>query len=697
MANTHSLRVSASTATTGGQGITAPDRAAYDILTSNEFTFECWVKVNSLLSGTPGLWERWANPGSNKNLLIRIESDGTVSAYPGTGSTTLSAGLAQSTTAIDDSSWHHVAVTWNGSVLKMYIDGTLEDTGGSVTPGAASDDAGIAGAPINGGSGQNFDGWIDDIRVWDVERSQSEIDTNKSVELVGTETNLIDYWKLDNDYTNEVSGASSLTANNSPTFATDPAFSGGAVTVTPTVLALTSSVQAPTITGNISVSPTATVLALTASPQAPASAGGAAGVSTHPTIAAKLDAYWELEEASGDRVDSHGSFDLTANGSPGNASAGKIGDAVALATASDQWLSHADNAIFDIVASANDASFACWIKTTTTTSAPAIAGKWGPTQRNWLFRVETDGTLGIYAGNGGGTTGVSVKSTGTVDDGNWHHVGFTFDSSTNVWRIYIDGSLDGTSATAAPAASTAGFAVGAAEAAGTTGSSDTFTGDIDEALWCQDLLSASEFSDLYNGGDGIGYSTGGSGGTDVTPTATVLDATVTLNAPTVITDGQTIISATVLALTTDTPQPQNETGVGVTFTDLNATVTLNAPTITADQSVTVTPTVLDLTTDLRPPSLINDNNAVLSVSVLNLTAGLQAPTIVSFADITVTPTVLALTPSVQAPTVDLQFNGLHEATVLALTAALQTPPGAGGVWSPIPRAGDEWAAVEASE
>lgn len=228
MANTHSLRVSATSATTGGQGVTAPDRSEYDILTSNEFTWEANIKVNNLHGNFPGLWERWGSPGTGKNLLIRLESDGTVSAYPGSGSTTLTAGRAQGVTAINDSNWHHVAVTWDGSVLRVYIDGTLDGTGGSVTPGATNNPADMLGAPVDGGSGSNFDGWADDIRVWNVERTQSEIDTNKAVELVGTETGLIDYWKLNNGYTNEVSGASSLTGVNSPTFTTDVPFTGEA-------------------------------------------------------------------------------------------------------------------------------------------------------------------------------------------------------------------------------------------------------------------------------------------------------------------------------------------------------------------------------------------------------------------------------------------------------------------------------------
>ena len=77
-------------------------------------------------------------------------------------------------------------------------------------------------------SAQNFlDGLIDDIRVWNDVRSTSEFLNNNNKVLVGTESNLVGYWKLDGDYTDaQTSGLNDLTASGSPVFSTDVPFSG---------------------------------------------------------------------------------------------------------------------------------------------------------------------------------------------------------------------------------------------------------------------------------------------------------------------------------------------------------------------------------------------------------------------------------------------------------------------------------------
>jgi hypothetical protein len=108
-----------------------------------------------------------------------------------------------------DSQWHHVAGTFDGSYLKLYIDGEFEKTKdiGSERSIATSGYDLIMGNYF----GQALNATISNIRIWDIARTESEIQADMYKELEGTESGLIGYWKL-----NEGSGtiAHDSTANN---------------------------------------------------------------------------------------------------------------------------------------------------------------------------------------------------------------------------------------------------------------------------------------------------------------------------------------------------------------------------------------------------------------------------------------------------------------------------------------------------
>ena len=125
--------------------------------------------------------------------------------------------------------WH---ITWDSSAstAKFYKNGVLLGTKvGSLT--AIHDNASVfyVGADKNNaGNVANFyDGLIDDVRVWNDVRTASELLSKNNFVLLGTEINLIAYYKLDNDHTDsQTSGNNDLTASGSPSFSTDVPFSG---------------------------------------------------------------------------------------------------------------------------------------------------------------------------------------------------------------------------------------------------------------------------------------------------------------------------------------------------------------------------------------------------------------------------------------------------------------------------------------
>ncbi len=93
-------------------------------------------------------------------------------------------------------SWEHVAVTYNASTNTMilYRDGVQVDINTNV-PGYS--DGGFFSISGHGNTGCNWDGMIDEVRLWNHARTQSEIQSAMNSILSGSESGLIAYYNFE--------------------------------------------------------------------------------------------------------------------------------------------------------------------------------------------------------------------------------------------------------------------------------------------------------------------------------------------------------------------------------------------------------------------------------------------------------------------------------------------------------------------
>ncbi|WP_040757135.1 LamG-like jellyroll fold domain-containing protein [Winogradskyella psychrotolerans] len=153
------------------------------------YTKEAWIYMNAY--------------ADENNIVSGSDNFGQHALWMPSG--VLSAGHNGTWNAVEDSNilelntWYHVAVSYDSpaQTLKLYKDGVLIDTNTNVLPP-------VNGNEINIGSynaaDNLFKGSIDEVRIWNVVRTENQINGSKVCELQGTETSLVAYYQFNQGF-----------------------------------------------------------------------------------------------------------------------------------------------------------------------------------------------------------------------------------------------------------------------------------------------------------------------------------------------------------------------------------------------------------------------------------------------------------------------------------------------------------------
>ncbi len=178
----------------------AIDGYSYNGSGYTELTVEAWIKTSSGGNQIIASFDR--------NQFWRFEING---AGAGTGQIGFdlltSSGQLDfgGTTRIDDGEWHHVAGVFDNGTVNIYIDGILDaSTTTGITFGSSVTRYGFIGrgseaTSFNGSTGPNdeFNGEMDDLKIWNRALSQTEIRNNMCQHVSGNEPGLDIYYKFD--------------------------------------------------------------------------------------------------------------------------------------------------------------------------------------------------------------------------------------------------------------------------------------------------------------------------------------------------------------------------------------------------------------------------------------------------------------------------------------------------------------------
>ena len=178
---------------------------------SDDFTIEFWMKTTQ--TGASGPYWYYGrgiidaeSPGGANDFGIALVAN---KLAFGTGNPDFT---IVSNTIMNDGIWKHVAVTRTKSsgALKIYINGVLDNSGssGNVSSLTAPTDIKIGKIQT---STNYFNGTLDDIRIWNFVRTQTEIQSSMNTELLGSESGLVAYYNCNQGISNAVNtGISTL-------------------------------------------------------------------------------------------------------------------------------------------------------------------------------------------------------------------------------------------------------------------------------------------------------------------------------------------------------------------------------------------------------------------------------------------------------------------------------------------------------
>jgi RHS repeat-associated protein len=154
--------------------VAVPDSASLDLTTG--MTLSAWVKPDTI-SGRPQdlIFKERGSDGS-----YALGADGPGGSQPRTGFSRVGGWqMATAPTPLTAGQWAHVAGTWDGQSLKLYVDGTLVRTEARTGPIVTSGDPLRIGGTAVFGTNRFFDGTIDEVRVYNHALSAQDVQTDR--------------------------------------------------------------------------------------------------------------------------------------------------------------------------------------------------------------------------------------------------------------------------------------------------------------------------------------------------------------------------------------------------------------------------------------------------------------------------------------------------------------------------------------
>ena len=99
--------------------------------------------------------------------------------------------------------WYHISITYDGEWTNTFINGLL--TASYPVAGSINQTESVLQIGTRAKRKPFFHGQIDELRIWNVARTEADIQATMTTSLAGDETGLIGYWNFDDGTPNDLS------------------------------------------------------------------------------------------------------------------------------------------------------------------------------------------------------------------------------------------------------------------------------------------------------------------------------------------------------------------------------------------------------------------------------------------------------------------------------------------------------------
>ncbi|RLC52772.1 MAG: hypothetical protein DRI23_02025, partial [Candidatus Cloacimonadota bacterium] len=168
------------------------DDTSLDFNTS--YTLECWIRPESF-DYLAGLITKYH---TTQGFILRLSGN---SPYSGIGFDD----METDTGILNAYHWYHIAAVNDNGTRHVYVNGIEQTLSGTPITFTPNNDPVCLGVDYLS-SPRYFEGQMDEVRIWNVARTETQINDKMNTFLSGTETGLVSYYQL-----NEGSG---ITAND---------------------------------------------------------------------------------------------------------------------------------------------------------------------------------------------------------------------------------------------------------------------------------------------------------------------------------------------------------------------------------------------------------------------------------------------------------------------------------------------------